>query len=183
MSLHTASGSLPNHQYVFVEPNAIGDHDWLMAVWFGLHSYPGRCWGCHVLLECGAVYRNIPIHHLATRKTDTPWTVRDAQRWDCYSRQFSTHVYDYLAPFRVIARLRDNTEHAGKYLFTCIPIGDAFTAVPYQSKEFTFCALDNGRLVALPTNNLLIHDESLSTHVEWPKCIRQQTEIWSCERG
>lgn len=50
MTLHTAAGALPAHQYVLIEPNALGEHDWLRAVWFGLVSHPGRAWGCHVLL-------------------------------------------------------------------------------------------------------------------------------------
>ena len=75
MTLHTHAGSLPTHQYVWIEPRAIGDHGWLRAVWFGLASFPGRAWGCHVLLESGAVYRNVPLHQLAsTYEPDEPWT-------------------------------------------------------------------------------------------------------------
>jgi hypothetical protein len=135
------------------------------------------------LLECGAVYRNVPLHHLATRPTDTAWTVRQAQVWDCYGRQFSTHIYDYLSPFALTAKLADKSEHTGRYLFTCIPVGDAFTAYPDQSKEFTFCALDNGRLVSLPTNHLLIEDKSFTRYIGWPTNLKKQTDIWSAENG
>jgi len=180
--LFTGSGSLPQHQYVMVEPNVLGDHDWLNAVWFGLTAYPGRAWGCHLLLECGAIYRNVPVHQLASKKTEIKWTPQDAQMWDCYGRSFSCHVYDYLAPLRITAKLPDRSEHQGNYLFTCIPIGDAFTASVEQSKEFTFCALDNGRFTAQPTNKLLFEEKSFTTKIEWPKYLRRQTEMWRCEQ-
>jgi len=80
LTLHTHAGSLPTHKYVWIEPRAIGDHGWLRAVWFGLASFPGRAWGCHVMLESGAVYRNVPLHQLASHNdVDEPWTPAQAQ--------------------------------------------------------------------------------------------------------
>lgn len=67
MTLHTHAAPLPGHQYVWIDANAIGQHEPLRAVWFGLTSWPGRAFGCHVLLECGAVYRNVPLHQLASK--------------------------------------------------------------------------------------------------------------------
>src|SRR6476659_10569750 len=120
MTLCTSSGSLLTHQYCFVEPYAIGDHGWLPVAWFGLSSYPGRTWGCHVMLECGAIYRNVPLHQLASRHTEVTWTPSEGQTWDCYGPKFSVLEYQFLSGRRVCARLRDNTEHAGKYLCTIV---------------------------------------------------------------
>ena len=61
-------GQLPHHQYVQVDTRFTHTQPVLPstpAVWFGLVSYPGRAWGCTVLLESGAVYRNLPLHALA----------------------------------------------------------------------------------------------------------------------
>lgn len=176
------SGSLPRHHYVYVEPNAIGEHGWIQAVWFGLCSYPGRTYGCHLLLECGAVYRNVPLHQLATRITDTQWSPSQAQTWDCYGNEFATHEYKYLAGQRATARLSDKTECPGNYLFTAIPLADGFSAYPEQSKEFYFIALDNGRITAQPTNQVLIQERSFTTQLSWPKFLRRQTAVWSAER-
>jgi hypothetical protein len=181
MTLYTHSGALPAHRYVWVEPNAIGQHDWVRGVWFGLTAWPGRAWGCHVLLECGAIYRNVPLHQLAHRKTDEPWAAKDAQTWDAYGWQFSTLEYPYLAASRVTVRLRDRREMRGQYWFTLSPVDDAFSAVPEQSKEFYFCGLDNGRITAQPTNHVLVEEQSFTTRIEWPTFLRRQTDWHSAE--
>lgn len=185
MTLHTHAGPLPTHQYVWVEPNAIGDHGWLRAVWFGLTSFPGRAFGCHVLLECGAVYRNVPLHQLASRNdVDEPWTPAQAATWDCYGYQFSTIEYPFLQSMNCRARLQDKSERRGMYLFTVAPVGDAFSAAPEQSKEFYFIQLENGRFTAQPTNHVLIEDRSFTrTDMGWPDFLRRQEGWHSAEDG
>lgn len=180
--LFTHAGPLPKHRYVYIEPNAIGTHDWLPAVWFGLCAYPGRAWGCHVMLESGAVYRNIPLHQLAHNKVAEPWTVKDAQMWDCYGWQFSLIEYTYFSGMRATVKLTDKRELPGEYLFTAAPIGDGFSATPEQAKEFTFFALDNGRFTTQPTNRVLFEDRSFtSKDRQWPTFLKRQTETFSCE--
>ena len=183
MTLSTHAGSLPAHRYVWVEPNAIGAHDWLRAVWFGLTSWPGRAWGCHLHLECGAIYRNVPLHRLAHFQTLEHWEASDAQTWDAYGWQFAALEYPYFAGNNVKARLQDGREFAGEYWFTVAPVGDAFSAAPEQSKEFYFCALENGRLTAQPTNRVLIEDRSFTTRLEWPTFLERQTDWFSSEDG
>lgn len=181
MTLCTGSGSLLTHQYCFVQPNAIGDHTWLPVAWFGLSSYPGRVWGCHVLLECGAIYRNVPLHQLASRPTDQGWEPHHAQTWDCYGREFSVLEYNFLAGRRVVARLRDRSEQPGQYLCTIVPIADPWSAHPDQGKEFTLVALDNGRYTAQPTDRALFEDKSFTRKIEWPSWLNRQTQTWSAE--
>lgn len=71
MSRYDLIGQLPHHQYVHVDTaftHKAPEVSSTPAVWFGLVSYPGRAWGCTVLLESGAVYRNLPLHALAQRQ-------------------------------------------------------------------------------------------------------------------
>lgn len=181
MTLCTGSGSLPTHQYCYVEPNAIGDHDWLPVAWFGLASYPGRTWGCHVMLECGAIYRNVPLHQLATRPTDTQWGPSQGQTWDCYGYEFSVLEYSFLRGRKALTRLRDGSEHNGMYGCTIVPIGDPWSAHPDQGKEFTLIALDNGRYTAQPTDRTLFEDKSFTRKIQWPTWLKRQTQTWSAE--
>lgn len=183
MSLYTHAGPLPAHQYVWIEPAAIGNVGWHPAVWFGLVSYPGRTWGCHVLLECGAVYRNVPLHQLAWRSDpeSVEWRARDAQTWDCYGWGFSVIEYPFLASMNARARLQDSREEPGQYLFTAVPVGDAFSAEPAQAKEFYFLKLDCGRYTSQPTNQVLIDDKSFVEKLEWPQFLRRQRKVWSAE--
>jgi len=183
MTLYTHSGPLPAHRYVWVEPNACGSHDWLRGVWFGVTSFPGRAFGCHIMLESGAVYRNVPLHRLATRKDAlSEWSAADAQTWDAYGYQFSVLEYPFLQAMDGRVRLQNATEHSGTYLFTMVPIGDGFSASPEQSKEFYFFELQCGRFTAQPTNHVLMQDRSFcDKNAEWPTFLRRQTEWFSAE--
>ena len=182
MTSYTHAGALPRHQYCFIEPNAIGEHGWLPCVWFGIASHPGRTWGCHVLLECGAVYRNVPIHQLASRPSaSAPWTAKDAQTWDCYGWQFSTIEYTYLTAAKSRVKLQSGANMEGKYLFTVVPVDDAFSTVPEQAKEFYVVGLENGRYTAQPTNHVLVEERSFTRDLAWPDFLRSQTAVHSAE--
>jgi hypothetical protein len=181
MTLYTGSGALPKHQYVWVEPNACGEHGWMRGVWFGLTAWPGRAWGCHVMLECGAVYRNLGLHQLSLSPQCVPWEPSDAATWDAYGWQFTTLEYPFLSGMQARVRLQNRSEHDGEYLFTAAPIGDGFSAEPEQSKEFYFIALKNiGRFTAQPTNHVLIKDKSFAEPT-WPKFLKRQSGYFSSE--
>lgn len=178
--LFTASGSLPKHLYVSVDGAYVGSHGAHNAVWFGLHSHVGRAWGCTVLLESGAVYRNLPPHALFWGPTPAPWTIEQAQLWDCYSPQFSTHTYTYLDGLSAIAKVCGQDVPC-TYLFTAIPVGDGFTEEPSQDKEFMFLKTAYGRLTIQPTNRVRFVDKSFTdTEANWPK-LGVQTFTYSCE--
>lgn len=177
--IYAGGGSIP-HQYVWIQPQALGEHGWIEGAWFGLCAHPGRAWGAHVVLECGAIYRNVPLHVLASRETETAWTPPDASTWDVYGVEFSVTVYDYLYSTRLEARTRSGATHLGEYICTVIPIGDSYSAAPEQAKEFLLCRLDNGRYTLQPTNYVLIHDRSF-TRPAWPTWLRRQTDRVSVE--
>lgn len=177
---YSGSGDLP-HQYVWIQPGAIGDHDWLRAVWFGLSAYPGRAWAAHVLLACGAIYRSVPLHSLASQRTDTDWTPAQAATWDAYGYDFSVIEYVYLRGAETLSRTQDGATHRGQYLCSIVPIGDGWSAWPEQSKELVLSALDSGRYTLQPTNHVLVRDASWTDELEWPAFLRRQTEWHSAE--
>lgn len=183
MSLYTGSGSLPHHVYCLVDRahTRINGEGFEPCVWFALRSYPARAWGCHVMLECGAVVRDIPLHALAHKDNPALWTIKQAQTWDSYGWQFSLHAYSYLNGLEARARC-NKVEERGHYLFTAMPIGDGYTAEPAQSKEFMFLKLDNGRFTAQPTNFVLFDEVSFTEDTGWPRDVKRQTDVWACER-
>jgi len=178
---YSQAGQLPQHQYCWVDLSFISDQIGLArCVWFGLVSIPGRVWGCTIMLECGAVYRAVPPHALAfTENPEPDWRIEHAQRWDCYSREFTTIEYTYLRGVRVEAKAGDLLR-IGQYLFTVAPIDDGFSRHPEQAKEFMFIQLDNGRLTIQSTDKVLFCDRSFVTP-EWPTNLKTTTEIYSCE--
>ena len=182
--LYTLVGELPRHLYVWVD-SAYTHQDpqgFIPAVWYGLVSYPGRCWGATLLLESGAIYRNVPCHALAFNDWPEPeWTPQDAQTWDCYGQGFTTLEYSYLADLRCMARA-NGKQWLGRYLFTAAPVGDGYSAYPEQAKEFLFIQLDNGRLTIQPTNHVLVDDKSFTVGGwEVPTGLRCQTDIFKAE--
>jgi hypothetical protein len=189
MSKFTLVGELPRHidvwvdtTFTHVEGAAVAR--FVPAIWFGLVGYQGRAWGCTVLLESGAVYRNLPPHALAFdlhAGVEKSWSIGQAQLWDVYADQFTTIEYDLLREHRCVARIGGN-DYPGEYLFTAAPVGDAWTARPEQMKEFSFLKLDNGRLTIQPTNRVLFQDRAFTARdAQWPTDLKRQTEIWSAE--
>ena len=185
MDISTVTGQLPRHQYVWIDTNFTHKkpHGFIPAVWFGLVSMPGRAWGCTVMLECGAIYRNIPPHAISFKEhpTDKVWTIKDAQKWDCYGQQFHAHVYNYLDGLECKAKT-NGKELIGEYLFSVAPVGDAFSHYPNQAKEFTFVWLKNDRLTIQPTDFLVFKESSFTDDkMEFPVGIKRQNEFYYCE--
>lgn len=183
--MYSAIGSLPEHQYVWVDSvfTHRSPHGFIPAIWFGLSAYPARAWGCTVMLESGAIYRNLPPHALAFSPAPEPsWTIDQAQTWDCYGRAFSCHAYTYLHGLWAMVRA-GHEEYEGQYLFTVAPIGDGFSANPEQSKEFTFFRLENKRLTIQPTNRIVFIESSFTIDPPtFPTDLKRQTDIYTCEQ-
>ena len=180
--LYTGSGNLPHHIYCWVDSSFIRKdvkpNTYEPCVWFALHAKAGHSWGCHVMLECGAVWRGVPPHALAfSPNPEKTWHLEDTQIWDCYGDQFSVLIYSYLHSQQ--AEIRRNGLF-GRYLFTVVPMNDGYSQHPSQSKEFMFIELDNGRLTIMPTNELRFHDKSY-TEGDWPKDIKLNTNTWRVE--
>ena len=183
-------GEFPRHQYCYVDSTfthrePIG---FVPALWYGLVSIRGRAWGLTLMLESGAVYRNLPPHAIAFEPDAPPWDIKDAQRWDVYGRDFTTIEYTYLQNLVVRAHVNEKALSkvlTGTYLFTVGPIGDGFSAFPEQAKEFSFIKLDNGRLTIQPTNHLVFRERSFTKNDDmvFPlKDLKRQMEIYSCEK-
>lgn len=187
--LYTSIGNIPKHQYVYVDSYYTHKEDlgMLKAIWFGLVAHPGRVWGCNVLLESGAIYRNVPIFAVSFRpkSEEVARDVSDNQKWNCYSNQFTTLEYTYLAGLKMARLKSDSKEIAeyGHYLFTAAHVGDGFSEEPSQAKEFHFCASQvDGRIFVMPTDLLLVEDKSF---VEFDfdnlSKLKTQTVAYSCE--
>jgi hypothetical protein len=181
--IYSLVGELPRHQYVFVDSNYTHKkyEGFIPAVWFGLVSYPARMWGCTVMFENGAIYRNIPLNALSFSKFENQeWTNKDAQTWDCYALEFCALEYKYLQGLSCKVNC-NKKEYDGEYLFTVAPINDAFSSYPEQAKEFKFIKLNNGRITSQPTNHIIFSEKSFTTQIEFPKNLQRQQNIYRSE--
>ena len=181
--MKTYIGSIPIHKYIWVDSNFTHKKPtgFVPAVWFGLCSYPGRCWGLNIMLECGAVYRNLPPNAISfSEKNYIKWGPSQAQLWDCYGYNWSAEEYTYLNSLNCSVNIKDQI-YFGTYLFTVAPILDGFSAAPEQSKEFKFIKLDNGRLTIQPTNKVTFIDKSFTEHAQEFPQLKLQKETFHCE--
>ena len=179
----TLVGELPRHLYCYVDSRYTHQEPtgFIPAVWFGLISYPGRTWGCTVMLESGAIYRNVPAHGIAFSLPTPTWTPKEAQTWNCYGEDFTCLEYSYLSGLKCKVKANER-EFLGSYLFTAAPVGDGFSAYPEQAKEFGCIQLENGRLTIQPTNHVLFQEISFTDPTfEWPRGLQRQTHIYSAE--
>jgi hypothetical protein len=175
---------LPVHQYVTVSPGLIHD-EVQRGAWFAVQPNMGGVWGGHVLLESGALFRNIPLHALVIGPDDSP-TQRpeDLQLWDCYAEEATAIEYRYLRGLTTLSReARGSGILPGRYLFTLIPRNDAFSRHPEQAKEFVVSVRDDtSRLVIRATNELLFADKSLADQpTAWPYGLKRLVEVPSVE--
>ena len=180
------AGPIPRHLYLWVDTTFTHrePHGFQPAVWYGLSSFPGRAWGLSVMLESGALYRNLPPHAVAFAPQAEPWTLRDAQLWDCYGYTWHALEYPFLAGLDARARLphRAPPDVDCQYLFSLAPIGDAYSAAPDQSKEFQFLQTAGQRLTIQPTNRVVFQDASFNPGPwTWPQGLQTTTEIHHAE--
>jgi hypothetical protein len=181
--LNSFIGSIPYHKYIWVDSSFTHKKNigFIPAVWFGLCSFPSRAWGLNIMLESGAVYRNIPPHAISfCEENSTPWTIEQSQLWDCYGYHWSAVEYIYLKGLSCKAFVKEQG-FIGTYLFTVAPVLDGFSAAPEQSKEFKFIELDNGRLTIQPTNKVLFIDKSFTDEKNKNLDLKLQKEIYCCE--
>jgi len=182
----THAANLPRHHYVKCDMGFVSDGEKLGmqdAVWFGLTAIPGRAWGCTVMLKCGALYRGLPLHALMHGDVAImDWDINDAQRWDCFGWNFTTIEYEYLMGLSCKVWIASKkTWEVGRYLFTAEPYGDGFSMSPTQTKSHHFIALNNGRITAVPGNNVLWNESSFTTPGEKPNWLRTQSQVWHGE--
>lgn len=182
---YTLAGQLSRHLYCWVDTSYTHEEPvgFIPAVWFGLVSYPGRMWGCTVMLESGSVYRNLPTHAISfDREPKGEWTEQEAQTWDCYGWDFTVLEYDFLSGLECKVRA-NGKDYVGEYLFTVAPIGDGFSAYPEQAKEFAFVKLNNGRLTSQPTNHIVFRERSFTDNkLEFTPGLKRQLTVWKTER-
>jgi len=149
---------LPRHRYVHVIEAAVhrgGAKDkTIPCVWWGMSATPGRMFGCHILLESGAMVVDLPLHALRHQADATQlWTCDKAQRWDAYG----WHVEFLL-------------DH----------VSDGYSLEPGQHKHHWVVALDDGTFTCVPQDQVLVTEKSFTKFGGIPP-IKRQTRVWSCE--
>jgi hypothetical protein len=177
-------GPVPFHFYVHVDSSFTHKHNkgYEEGMVVGLTSIPGRSWGFSVIFsKGGALYRQIPPHALAFSESTEPWSLDQAQLWNCYSYSFTTLYNPILKGMRMSAKILGEI-YFGEYLFSATHLEDGWSNTPEQDKEFFFIKLDNGRITIQPTNRITFIDKSFVDSNDVPILKLNQT-IYSCSEN
>lgn len=183
------ASNLPFHQYCWIDKSILSRGEtqgWEECVWFGLTAVPHRAWGCTVMLKCGGLYRNVPLHALCHDQVgfDQRWTLGEAQRWDCFGYQHSPIRYDYLRELDCEVWVpKRGCWFAGHYVFTVEPYEDSYSLEPSQTKSFHFLALVNGRYACAPGNHILWNEVSFVDKSADRSWLRAQNQTWHAEES
>ena len=171
---------LPRHLYGYVRRSFLSNNErtgFEPAVWFALTCPKNRAFGLTVLLQCGALYRELPPHAFSFTQTAAPCTIQSAQAYDCFGGDAQAIAYDYLRDVPVTLK----TGETGEYVVSVEFFNNGFSDYPAESKTLHGLRLDDGRLTFQPGNHFTVYDSSftdLRGDVSW---LRRQTDVWGVE--
>lgn len=184
--------SLPRHRYVgvyasFVLKDAPHDHRLLPAVWWGVSVTPGRMLGCHVLLECGALVVDLPLHALNADPTNPiphpPLRPYQTAIWDMYGWEAELFAPPMLEDADVTLRdFGDMTGCTGKLWFAVDHVRDGYSMAPGQHKHLWVVAINAlGNVIQVPQDHFIVHDKSFTELTDTLPRIKRQNRIYRAE--
>ena len=186
--MHNAN--LPKHRYVWVSDSFVArepEGKLLPGIWFGVSSHPGRAFGCHVLLECGATVIDLPLHS-PRWKEDAHLESMDlsqAVQWDSFGWNVEVFESSYLSGLDVSVLSEDHrlVTSTGTAWFALDWIDNGWSNYPEQHKWLWVVATASGDLMAVPQDRLLFSEASFTApDAGLPRGgIKRQTQIWSAE--
>lgn len=174
--------SLPQHQYVWVVPSFVLQEphsDALIpAVWWGVAATHGRAITCHVLLKCGALVVDLPLHALRSSPTATQevhhW---ECGLWDCYGDTVEVAQPPYLSGLacEILDDHHQRMGETGTLRFLFDHMGDGYSARPEQHKHLWIIEHHAGHYVLLPQDRFVVTEKSFTVEDALPRIKRQDT--------
>lgn len=179
---------LPRHRYVHVIESAVikggAEDKTIPAVWWGMSATPGRMFGCHLLLEAGAMVVDVPLHALRHKPAATHrvWP-EQAQRWDCYGWSVEAHEPAYLAGLecQLLSPCHRFVTGSGDLWFYLDHVRDGYSLEPSQHKHHWVVAMTEGHFDCVPQDMVLVREASFTVPTEQVPRIKRQSRVWSCE--
>jgi hypothetical protein len=153
--------NLPFHLYVNVSNDALGPNmpDGVTAgVWWGIHCRPGQALMCHVLLESGAQWAGIPVHHVSVSKRFDRGH-HDLMPWAAMGERIEAFHGEYLEGVGVGVRRPFDSE--GRHTGIIVDWADGFSRYPHEHKPLNLIELKHGQFALLPNNFIEFDDRHL----------------------
>jgi len=179
--------ALPHHLYVLVDNCVMGLPPGVTpGVLHALWGRPGQVLLGHVLLETGAHWSDVPLHHLyhlpRPAHDDDALAPEEVQPWGCMGTDIRVSHMPYLEGLR-ISVLGSGT--LGRCTGLVVDWLDGYSRYPEQHKPLHLVALDNGHYAALPNNRLRWADPSFVDARSWAetRMYRRNRGVFWTENG
>jgi hypothetical protein len=129
--------------------------------WYGCAAVLHEQLQCHVFLDCGATYSNLPLEALSIEPTVAP-ALRN-HMWESLGENISSIQFDFLRNMQCSVKTDPHADiYKGTYLFT-IDTHDRgkLSDTPDQHKMEHVIALDHGPIIAYPNYRIRWIDAAL----------------------
>jgi hypothetical protein len=153
--------NLPFHLYVHVDNAALGPTmtaGTTRGIWHGVYCRPGQIVMAHVLLETGAEWCGIHLHHLGAR--DDAFRVRglndpaapcDLQPWGAMGDHVEAVHLEYLEGLSAMGS-GVGPGFCGTHTGIVLDWSDGFSRYPQEHKPLNLIERSDGRYILYPNN-------------------------------
>jgi hypothetical protein len=178
-------GSIP-HFECYIKKEYTRDHqdgfgDYLKAYVFGVKCIPGRALTFSAMFDNGAIYSNLPLSALCSKKHSDKVGVFLTDMWEVPSSDFTVHSYEYLVGTSGDIRRKDNKTIKAEYMFTI-----DYTNSSYANDPASKCAHimngDDGNYYAYPNTRILWDNPNFVFKKSIPD-FKITTQVYKCEKG
>ncbi len=147
-------------------------------------SVDGNCLMFTVILECGAMYSNLPIEAIYCDRygeinPESSFNTQQLQPYSCLDGNINIVEYSVARHSEMLVKIA-GLDVAARYLFTIDYNGTDLADDPEQRKTHNIVCLISGQLAALPNNKCLFTNKSLTKVDGWPK-LRRTNKYYTTE--
>ncbi len=157
--------NLPFHLYVHVDNRALGPSmpsGTTRGIWHAVYARPGQIVMAHVLLETGAEWCGIHLHHIAATPDAAAASPSDLQPWGAMGDHLEAVHLEYLEGLSAISSGK-GLPFAGRHTGIVLDWADGFSRYPQEHKPLNLIERADGRYMLLPNNYCRYLDKHLTT--------------------
>jgi hypothetical protein len=191
MTLYTRIGDIPpfecfvKKEFLRAQEDGFGEYEAANIVGIVIRKDMAICVTAH--LESGALWYELPLHAITTKKGSENHPIGFHQMWDCLSDQFTVHRYNHLRHLDVDVLVNDGSRKLmrGAYMFTIDFINSFYADHPSEHKTMNVIELETGDIVAYPNNRCLFIDKTFTKITGRPNYNQTNqhyfAEVWEGE--
>lgn len=155
---------LPHHLYVNINNAALGPKmpkGTTKGIWHGVYARPGQLLLAHVILESGAHWSGLPLHHISTSDS---FTLDPHQLMPWYAMGSQIETINFTCLQGLPAKTRKPISANGTHTGIVIDWNDGYSQYPAEHKPLSLINLDSGQFALLPNNYFTVTDKHFTNN-------------------